>query len=44
MALENENKTPYISNSSCDDYYEYNDDDDDESSITSKLMHKYTTF
>ena len=46
MALENENKVPSISNSSCDDYCEYDDDDDDdddESSIASKLMHKYTS-
>ena len=42
MALEEENKVPSISNSSCDDYYEY-DDDDDESSIASKLMQKYTS-
>ena len=41
MALESDNKVPSTSNSSCDDYYEY--DDDDESSITSKLMHKYTS-
>ena len=39
MALEDENKVPSISNSSCDDYCEY----DDENSITSKLMHKYTS-
>ena len=39
MALEDENKVPSISNSSYDDYCEY--DDDDESSIASKIMHKY---
>ena len=44
MALEDKNKVPFISNSSCDDYCEYDDDDDDdESSIASKLMHKYTS-
>ena len=48
QALEDKNKVPSISNSSCDDYCEYDDDDDDddddnESSITSKLMHKYTS-
>ena len=42
MALEDKNKVPSISNSSCDDYCEY-DDDNDESSIASKLMHKYTS-
>ena len=41
MALEDENKVSSISNSSYDDYCEYDDGDDDESSITSKLMHKY---
>ena len=47
IALEDENKVPIISNSSCHDYYEYDDDvdndhndDDDESSIVSKLMLK----
>ena len=50
MVLEDENKVPFISNSSCDDYCEYDDvdnndddDDDNESSIVSKLMHKYTS-
>ena len=53
MGLEDENKVPFIYNSSCDDYCEYDDDDDDddddnnnknnESSITSKLIHKYTS-
>ena len=43
MALEDENKVLSISNSSCDDYCEYDDDDDDETSIVSKLMHKYTS-
>ena len=50
MALEDKNKVPLISNSSCDDYCDDdddddndNDDDDDESLITSKLMHKYTS-
>ena len=38
MALEDKNKVPSISKSSCDDYCEY--DDDDESSIVSKLMLK----
>ena len=41
MALKDENKVPSISNSSCDDYCEY--DDDDESFIASKLMHKYSS-
>ena len=41
MALEDENKVPSMSNSSCDDYCKY--DDDDESSIASKLIHKYTS-
>ena len=44
MALEDENKVLSISNSSCDDYCEYDDDDDDdERCIASKLMHKYTS-
>ena len=44
MALKDENKVPFISNSSCDDYFEYDDDDDDDdSSIASELMHKYTS-
>ena len=42
MALESDNKVPSTSNSSCDDYCEY-DGDNDESSITSKLMHKYSS-
>ena len=46
MALEDKNKVPSISNSSCDDYCEYdddNDDDDNESSSASKLMRKYNS-
>ena len=45
IALKDEIKVPSISNSSCDEYCEYDDDDDDddESSIASKLMHKYTS-
>ena len=45
MPLEDENNVPSISNSSYDDYCEYDDDDDDddEISIASKLMYKYTS-
>ena len=46
MALEDKNKVPSISNSSCDNYYECDDNDDDdndESFITSKLTENYTS-